>query len=238
MPLTISLEITCHIQHNFWTNLGSLSECLVLNVSATTPHESISSVSNQALNVIEIKSFYIYQSPWCYYIPFGIEKHFQNLEILHVTHSGLKIVTNEDLKPLRHLKGLYLNNNELETLGMNLFAFNADLQVVNLNDNKLKNLATNIFNTLTRLAKLEVLRNPCIDQSASTLDEMEILKNDLKLKCPSKIVAHMETNGNQINEVYALTRKISDLESQIKHLEKISGACAKVCEMCRDGQNL
>jgi hypothetical protein len=124
-----SIDLHCEYHKNFWTPFGSLKECLVRNLTVSTPHKNIASVGNHFVNNDEVKSFHIYDSPSCLYIPFGIEKFFSNIEVLSVNFCGLKIVTKEDLKPLKHLRGLYLQHNEIEILGNDLFAHNPEIQV-------------------------------------------------------------------------------------------------------------
>lgn len=217
-----TLELHCEIQQNFWTPFGRLEECLVMNISVITPHDNVSSISNQFLNLDEIKSFYIYKSPLCAYIPFGIEKYFGNLIILSVTHSGLKFVTKEDLKALKFLKGLYLNNNELTILGSDFFSYNEDLQEINLNDNKLKHIAINVFDSATNLRKLELLRNQCVDESANNLSELELLFRKLHKVCPPKVVIHkVEKISNSSTDANTiLLEKIAELEKKIEILQR------------------
>jgi Leucine-rich repeat (LRR) protein len=151
----------------------------------------ISSIGNNFVNKEEVKGFHIYNSLSCVYIPFGIHEFFKNLEILTVNFCSLKVVTKEDLKPLHQLRGLYLQNNRLESLGTDLFVHNPLIEEINLNDNNLKHIASDIWLPLKNLRKLEILRNFCIDETAIKSTEVEILMKNVREKCPSKIVTHL-----------------------------------------------
>lgn len=229
--LSNPVEIECDVQKNFWTRFGSLNECLVRNVSSATPHEPISSITNKFLNLEEIKSFYIYQSPRCFYIPFGIEKYFPHIETLFITHSGLKTVTNEDLKPFRHLKGLYMHNNQIESLGKDFFIYNTEIEEVNLSDNKLRNLAFDVLEPLISLEKIEIFRNTCIDSGAATADDIQVLKNTLHEQCPPKIVVHKERST--ADNVEALKARILELENKLETIQTdYKHELSKICDIC------
>lgn len=146
---------------------------------------------------------------------------------------GLKIVTKEDLRPLRHLRGLYLQNNELEFLGNDLFEFNPDIEEINLCDNKLKNVAIGVFEPLKNLQKVEILRNLCIDASAIRSTEVEILIRNVKEKCPPKIITHLPEIDSTGSDDNNFKFKINEMARKIKNLEK---SLMKVCEMCRDSE--
>lgn len=208
------------------------------NISSVTPHEPLSAVVNQFLNLEDVKSFYIYESPKCFYIPFGIEKHFQNLETLFITHSGLKSVTNEDLKPFPNLKGLYMHNNQIESLGKDFFMYNLDLQEINLSDNKLKNVAFGVFEPLMCLEKIEMFRNPCIDMEAITEVDIEILTSKIQEKCPPKVIVHKE-RSTTADSVATLQTRVSELEDKLKTIQlSFKGNLAKVCEVCDEFREL
>lgn len=130
----------------------------------------------------EVKSFYIYQSPLCRFIPNGITNYFRNLTILVVAQTGLKSITKEDLKPFRYLRGLYLDKNELEVLEEDLFENNPKIQEVNFSENFIKHIAFNILEPLKNLKRADFFKNPCIDIGASDCEQVEILKCVLKEK--------------------------------------------------------
>lgn len=225
-------------------------------MTISTPHKNIASVGNHFTNTDEVKSFHIYDSPHCLYIPFGIEKFFANIEVLTVQFCGLKIVTKEDLKPLRHLRGLYLQNNEIEILGNDLFKHNPEIQEINLCDNKLKNVAVGVFEPLKNLQKVEILRNLCIDLSAIKSNEVEILIRNVKEKCPPKvfknrndcdlrlillfffvqILTHLpEIDSTGINEQTGIHVKIDAMERKFETFElKFKNSMGRICDMCKD----
>lgn len=65
-----------------------------------------------------------------------LEKGFPNLEGIIFTHSHLKSIESNDLKPFTKLKYLSLINNDLEELHSDLFEFIVNLQHVDFTTNK------------------------------------------------------------------------------------------------------
>lgn len=202
------------------------------NLTVSTPSQKISSIGNQFVNGNEIKAFHIHDSPSCFYIPYGVHEFFANIEVLTVNFCGLKTVTKEDLKPLQHLRGLYLQNNELSSLSHDLFSHNPNIEEINLCDNKLQNVAVGVFKPLKNLRKVEILRNLCIDESAIKSTEVEILIRNVKEKCPPKILTHLPEIEGSENSVDVAKNKVNEMEKRIQALElKIKRFFENVCEM-------
>lgn len=207
---------------------------MLTNINITAPKETIDLVSNQFVNMNEMKSFHVDSSPLCFYIPFGMEVMFNQLAVLIISHSGLKSVTNDDLKVFRHLRGLYLDDNELETLGENLFEFNTELQEISLSGNKLKNIAIGIFDSMPKLMKLELLRNPCIDKSVTNNVGLDSLIKDLKESCSTKVNVQQTQGGISFASFEALMNRIVELESKLSNLQsQFKDAIENICDICR-----
>lgn len=130
----------------------------------------------------EVKSFYIYQSPLCRFIPSGITNYFRNLTVLVIAQTGLKSVSRSDLQPFRYLKGIYLDKNELEVLDEDLFVHNTKIQEINFSENLLKHIAFNLLEPLKNLKRADFFKNPCIDIGASDHKQLDILKDLLREK--------------------------------------------------------
>lgn len=207
ITFTNDCDAYCTFQRNTWTPFGTLNECLAEHVEVESPSDSLLKVEtfgnpdddfdfyspesdefeeDEDSYCYEINSFYIFQSPLCNFIPTGITNYFKNLTILVVAHSGLKSVTKGDLKPFKYLRGLYLDNNQLEFLEKNLFMFNPRLQAINFSNNKLKHISHDILDSLTHLSKADFLKNRSLDMEADGLEQIESLKIALKEKFEPK----------------------------------------------------
>ncbi|CRK89641.1 CLUMA_CG003375, isoform A [Clunio marinus] len=203
IKFSTNCETFCGFQRNKWTPFGTLNECLVENVEIESRNDKMLSVktfghpdddfdtftpesddydSDDEDYCYDVKSFYIYRSPACHFIPQGISNNFRNLTVLVLSYTGLKSLTNEDLKPFKQLRGLYVDNNLLETLETDLFMYNPKLREISFNENKIKRIAFNILDKLVMLQKAEFYRNHCIDMGAETFHQLENLKLVLKKK--------------------------------------------------------
>lgn len=201
-------DADCTFQRNNWTPFGMLNECLVQDVEIESRGESLLSVKTFGNSdddydccsvdsdeydddddswCYDVKSFYVYQSPMCNYVPSAITNHFRNLTILVIAHGGLKEVTKADLKPFKQLKGLYLDNNKLAVLEEDLFVHNPKLQEINFSKNQLSHIAHNILDSLIFLNKAGFYSNRCINLGAESADQVKVLKIALMKKFQPRI---------------------------------------------------
>lgn len=174
-----ALEINCNYQTNSWTHHGLLRECIVYGVVSTAPGDQI---SNSAPDK-GVESFYIYQSPSLYYVPSGIADHFVDIKVLIIAFTGLKEITQDDLRPLKMLQNLYLDNNHLESIEKDLFAYNPLIEHLNLGQNRIKVVAFNVLDPLVNLEEISFEHNDCINFKAVNENELDQLKTLLKLHC-------------------------------------------------------
>lgn len=202
MSTNSALHIQCSHQQNGWTELGTIDECLVRGLAVDSPKEPITSVSlsvdrysDSADDKDKIISFYIYMSPMCYYVPSGIGENFKNIKVLVIANTGLKAVTQADLRPLKNLRYLYLDKNNLEVLENNLFMHNRAIEKINLSDNKIKTVGGDVFKPLTKLKRLNMLSNICINLNSEDHHELLALKTTLKKQC---LPVHEENSDENV----------------------------------------
>lgn len=189
---------------NVWTNHGAIDECIVYGITVTTPQQPITSVQLKIIDWYnrdiehsdetkiaekqiddkdKIISFYIRSSPSCHYVPSGIVDNFKNIKVLVIAFTGLQIITQADLKPMKNLQNLYIDNNKLTSLADDLFIFNPSIEYINLAQNKISSIGLNTFEPLTGLQELSILGNPCFAFRSVSLTEVEKLKTQLKINC-------------------------------------------------------
>lgn len=183
--LTNALVIDCNHQKNRWTNLGDIDECIVYYLKYQDYDDPITQISIEmsSIDAKDILSFYIRSSSDLYYIPSGLADHFINLKVLVIAFTGLKTLRQSDFKPLQKLENIYLDNNELESIEGDIFAFNPNIRFINLESNKIKSVANNVFDPLARLQQLNFSRNICYSGKAESQAEVEELKEKIYEKC-------------------------------------------------------
>lgn len=237
------MKIKCEAQRNLWTQFGLLEECLVRNVTVSASNESITAVADYSK---DFRSFHIFQSPECLYFPSGVGNLFQNITILLVTHSGLKFLTADVLEPFEEIKGLYLNNNQLTSIGNDLFTHNKNLREINLSGNRISSIAITVFDSLSSLQKLDLTMNMCVNKDAFGRIPIEQLKNIIKRNCkwivPIQTTLTLkdatEVKTKMPEEVEILKAKIRILEDELKKLRiKTRNTISGMCAMCRQFYN-
>lgn len=135
------------------------------------------------LNGNDYLSFYIYRSPLCYYVPAGIADNFKNIKVLVIAYTGLKVIRQKDLKPLKNLQNLYLDNNQLTFLEKDLFAFNTDIIDINLANNQISFVAPNVFEPLTKLNGFNFSENVCFKRKPNSGETALELKTAVAEHC-------------------------------------------------------
>jgi hypothetical protein len=131
----------------------------------------------------EIKGLGMYKKI-VHYIPKFTEKIAKRLRILFIIGCGLKEVRKEDFKQFPQLKRLILDDNDLEWLENDLFAFNAELSVISFFGNeKLKYIGANLFDSLSKLRDASFESAGCIEFKADDSEKLEELKTKLNTEC-------------------------------------------------------
>jgi Leucine-rich repeat (LRR) protein len=182
-----ALDVHCQLQRNYWTSHGPLEECIVYDLTVDSPDTNITSLefSRRWINHNEIQSFYVYQSPDFEYFPKGVENYFVNVKVLVVAYTGLKVLTQEDLKPLTKLRDLYVDNNQLEVIESDLFEFNTDIEVMNFSNNRIKTVGVNAFAPLKSIEHLNMQNNDCINKKGTNKKEIDDLLYAVSFVCGS-----------------------------------------------------
>lgn len=159
-----------------------LAECDTNSLDVKNRNESVTSVSGLLSGVVDydnIKIFKVEASPLLEFFPSGLEKFFPNLEKLVIRQTGLRELSQDDLKNFPKLKSLDVSENQLEKLNGSTFQFNEKIEELNLSGNKLTSLGSDFLKHLKNVTKIDMSGNSCINQTAS--DELEMKRLRIKL---------------------------------------------------------
>lgn len=116
-------------------------------------------------------------------IPQNLNEFLPNLKAIQIYSSKLETVFAEDFKPFSKLEHLNLAGNLLTTLPVDLFKNNRDLKLLYIYNNELETVAQGILDGLNSLKDVQLVGNACISLDAQTVEEIEMLKEELLLKC-------------------------------------------------------
>lgn len=139
----------------------------------------------------------------------GFSQYFPNIAGLELTNSNVKVIRKQDLSPFRLLQFLVMQGNRLESLEIDTFEGNPNIDYVVFANNDLKHLDPRTFDVLTRLYYLDVTSNRCINRAASTPQQLAELKTEIGIKC--------KTVRNQISDAINLQdKKIKNADAKLK----------------------
>lgn len=207
------IDIKCTVQE--WSGRFPLgNECyshsLQFDVEITTPNETITSISDETAdhyqNQKKITALnFINQT--INYMPQGFENFFKEISGITIRRSKLKAITNQNLKPFKHLVELYVDQNEiksidsdvfktnlklrnvnfegnqLEALHGDLFKFNSYLKYINFENNKLKFIGAKIFYHNVRLDEACLRGNVCIDRTEKFNSNIPTMMTEIARNC-------------------------------------------------------
>lgn len=95
------------------------------------------------------------------FIPSGL-KVFKNLYEIIIEDGNLIEIQQSDLMAFTQLKNLSLPGNDILRLSKDLFAFNKELQLINLSYNNIRFIHAEIFRDLRHLESLQLDENDCV----------------------------------------------------------------------------
>lgn len=157
--------------------------------------------------------------------------------MLTVDRSNMKDLRSRDLKQFDKLRFLYVWNNDLATLHNDLFVHSAALEVVSFDFNQITSIGFDLLKPLTALQEISMLENPCIDEKAKSVFEIENFARNMKSKCSppyvkffmeklmsfqqqlEKNVQEQATEKLEITAVKNVVQNLS-LEKKLKELSK------------------
>lgn len=114
------------------------------------------------------------------YLPFGLESHFPNLEMISIINCGLLKINSIDLRAFGKLQKLILDGNNLEVIDGDIFKFNKRLSHLSLISNDIYEVNPEIFSDL-QLKKIEMSGNVCIRRQMGSVEETI---SEIKRNCP------------------------------------------------------
>lgn len=130
----------------------------------------------------DFNSLYIYQSPEFFYFPTGVTDKFRNIIVLVVAHTGLRSLTEADMKPFTSLKGLYIDYSKITSISADLFAYNVNLEELSLQYNNIQHVEFNSFKSLIALKSFSFDGNDCYDGNSKQQDITNLIKS-IELHC-------------------------------------------------------
>lgn len=167
---------------------GKPYECIIYgNLTTSESNRTVTEVRGnhkEGKTNDDVKKFFVYVSKTPY-LPLNVSAFFKNLEIFTVEKSGVKFLTNDDLKGMHKLKVFDVSNNPIGRLEKGFFEGKSSIEKISFFKCQLRFVDKFALDPLTKLKSALFANNPCIDKNAFDVDEqLRTLKDHLK-KCNS-----------------------------------------------------
>lgn len=186
IPFAASLSVNCVFKTATWANFEPAYFCYLKGVKAETPDTTVTEGHGNHLSgktETDVNSIWIDQSPDCLYFPKGLESFFRNIKGLSVTSSGLKSITQDDLRVFPKLTAFWVYSNKLTTVEPKLFTFNPKLKIIDFGNNRIRSISADLFDPFENIEKALFNKNICTITDAKTPDELKALEKEILEKC-------------------------------------------------------
>lgn len=166
-----SLVIRCQLKNHYVVNnvsscevesftKDSLEENEAVQSCTTTNEERESCHDARAFKALNLEIFRF---------PLNLHVFIPTLFYLTIDQCQLKEIHSEELQHFTQLLELSLKGNEIKTLEVNLFEFNANLTHIYLSENKISSIHPNVFEFLPKLKILSLRNNNCTSKDANEI---------------------------------------------------------------------
>lgn len=154
-----------------------------------------------------------------HFMPTKIDTFFPNLQAIRYNRWNIEAVEVSDLNVFPELRQLDLSDNQIKTIGRNLFSGNPSIRAIDLSRNPIKHIAHYVFDNLNNLQFLELTGTGCTSiQGNST--SMQDVRFSIFLSCPptSTMIGDEILNGQSfLSIIENLENKIAELEDRLNH---------------------
>lgn len=118
------------------------------------------------------------------FTPFNIHQFFPNLVAIDINGRNTSELEKESLKGLQSLRFLSFSRNKLAIIESDLFSENPLIEWIYFEGNPIRHVAFNVFDHLERLRTLYMSDTTCIDEVATNLNDVNLLKFRILVRCP------------------------------------------------------
>lgn len=134
-------------------------------------------------------------------LPRDMKNFFPRIDGIKWIHGSLSTIDADDLN-FPDLNLLDLQDNKLISLPSDLFRNSHKLQWIQLDFNKISHVGRNFFDDLKEIGTIRFRSNPCMNVSAETPEEIEDLKLQLPISCPSSPTPLRCTINDEVSELW------------------------------------
>lgn len=157
ISVSTAITLNCVYDTAEWVALGLQYQCKVENITVESKRVAINAVNGTHLPGKfndDVKVISIGLSPKMIFLPKDIEKFFPKIEGIVVAFSGLSEVTENDLKPFKHLEVLHFINNRIKIFDTKQFEFKPNLKHIFIQKSVLASISANFSIPLLKIVMM------------------------------------------------------------------------------------
>lgn len=222
--LSSAVDLECEFKMQKFHDHPEMYTCVAVDLETSEDDNYILKITDEHLgnNTNEdVKQFVAFDQT-VEYFPSGLGTHFRNLEAINIKNSSLKYLFSSDLLGLTALKFFAVTNNNIVTVGPNLFDDNMNMVEIHFEGNKIKSISDDLLDPFENPKVVHFYNNECIkedlkDPEASASD----IKKMISEKCPLKPETLTEITKQQFQK---LTLQLKTLEDAYANEQSKQGA--------------
>lgn len=195
---SLECEYIVEISWDEWTKMGDLKCCFMQNdVEIGVKSLKIANVDDT------VTALDFSHSKKIHYLPIDVNESFVNLKALAALECQIGEISDVNFRGLAQLKFLDLTENLIETIPPLTFDDLVSLEYLALSDNRIQLVNGIVFAHLSRLRKVLLVNNPCIDEVFIGTCSIGQIPTIVDRKCGDSIDGNRITCSRVLNSTWS-----------------------------------
>lgn len=180
-----SVILDCEYSLEWWPKVDLKYSC-VSTLSEVSTIQRVTGVNGNHesdRNNSHVQSIEFQDCTGSTYIPQNMLNFFPNLIGIRLINCGILILSGNELSEHQNLQLFAVESTKLERIPGNFFEPTPQITVIGFADNNLKHVGFNLLKSLNNLSWVSFYNNDCINQTATSLNEIPSLITNLATNC-------------------------------------------------------
>lgn len=180
-----------------------------------TTLESVQGTHLAGRSNADVKGLSVNNDRFSKQLPKKIEAFFPNLIAIRWSEGNLESITADDFRPFPELKLLSFGNNKIASLDEDLFKHTPRLSHIEFFNNRITIVGEDLLSLLKELETVSFSKNRCIDESASTYEKLQEIKQKLLSQCSPSTKTYSSSTEKACNLRCSLDEEFDEIKNQL-----------------------
>lgn len=223
-----SVILECKYLSEWWPKMEFKYSCVTTlsEVSTTQRLRAVNGEHEAGKNNSHVESIEFQGCTGSTFIPKDMLIFFPNLIAIRLMSCGSLILTGNELNEYENLQMFAVEMTKIERIPGNFFAFTPQISIIGFADNNLKYVGSKLLQTLNNLSWISFANNDCINQTATSLDEIPSLITNLVANCIDILEETTSTTFTSIMTSSAMTTEETTVVGETT--TKVTNGCEGV----------